>query len=150
MATMNRVFLIGIVAGPPKDVGDACEFVLGVPEERADRAGLERVRVAVRSRLAEAARELRAAQPVYAEGRLIPNRGGALVEATAIVALGDPPPDAPPHEHPSGTHASPRPHDRVGHPRRLHAGTPGERVVWVRPTRVGERDDVHRRRRRRR
>lgn len=137
MASLNRVFLIGIVARPPADRGDACEFVLGVPGEPPNRARLERIRIVVRGQLIETARELRSAQAVYADGRLIPARDGAVVEATALVALGDAPPEAAPHGEPSGTHVSPTPHDRVGHPRRIHAGTPRERVVWVRPTRVG-------------
>jgi hypothetical protein len=138
MASLNRVFLIGVVATPPADRRDVCEFVLGVPEERAGKARLERVRIVATGPIADAIRELRTAQAVYADGRLVRSPDGAAVQASAVIALGDAPPEAAPAEEPAGTHASPRAHDRGGHPRRLHAGTEGERVVWVRPTRVGD------------
>jgi hypothetical protein len=37
----------------------------------------------------------------------------------------------------TGTHASPAPHERVGHVRRVGVRTPRERLLWVRPTSVG-------------
>jgi hypothetical protein len=132
MASLNRVFLIGVVATPPADRRDACEFVLGVPEERAGEARLERVRIVATGPIADAVRELRTAQAVYADGRLVRSPDGAAVEASAVIALGDAPPEAAPAEEPAGTH------ERVGHPRRLQAGTERERVVWVRPTRLGD------------
>lgn len=149
MATVNRAFLIGVVATPPVTRGRACEFVLGVPEERPGGARMERIRIVAGGRLAEIASTLRTAQTVYADGRLVGTRDGTFVDATTLVALGDPPAEVVPAEEPAGTHASPQPHDRAGHPRRLHAGTPDERVVWVRPTRVAE-PGRHRRSRRRR
>ena len=39
-------------------------------------------------------------------------------------------------ETPKGTHASPAPHERVGHFRRVGVGTDRERLVWIRPTLV--------------
>ena len=137
MASVNRVLLIGIVASPPAKVGEASEFVLGVPTERSGRIWLERVRVVAMGELALTTLELRSAQAVYADGRIAYSRDGAVVQATSVFPLGDPPAQAPPTDEPTGTHASPRAHDRVGHPRRLHPGTPQERVIWVRPTRVG-------------
>lgn len=139
MASLNRVFLIGIVASPPILRDGAWELVLGVPTERAGRAGLDRVRIIATGRAGEEAGTLRSAQEVYADGRLVHAADGPLVEARALFAIGDPPPQAATPDERGGSHASPRPHDRAGHARRLHAGTPRERVVWVRPTRVGGR-----------
>jgi hypothetical protein len=134
---VNRVFLIGVVQTPPAELRGVWEFVLGVPAERAGRAWLERVRIVASGRLGASVAELHSAQAVYADGRLVRTPEGPVVEASAVLALGDPPPMVEPAEDPTGTHASPRAHDRVGHPRRLHVGTPAERVIWVRPTHVG-------------
>jgi hypothetical protein len=149
VAAVNRVYLMGVVATPPGHRGDAWEFVIGVPEERAGRSRFQRIRVVARGLVAEAVQQLRTAQPVYADGRLTHSPDGAVVEATSVVALGDPPPDPIPPAEPTSTHASPRAHDRAGHPRRLYAGTSRERVVWVRPTRVGAAGGSHHPRRRR-
>jgi hypothetical protein len=96
--------------------------------ERAGRSLLERVRVVAAGHIAEIARELRSAQAVYTDGRLIHSAGGAGVQATIVIAFGDPPPDAAPEGEPAGTHAPPRAHDRAGHPRRLHADM-GEAIL---------------------
>jgi len=149
VASVNRVFLIGVVATPPVERAGAYEFLLGVPEERSGTAWLERVCVTAAGHLAETVRGLRSARAVYVDGRLVRSPDGAVVEASALFPIGDAPPDRASHEGPTASHASPRPHDRAGHPRRLHPGTPRERVVWVRPTRVGDPTTRPRSRRRR-
>ena len=128
---------MGLVATPPTEQGSVSRFMVGIPEVRDGKTCLERVEVVARRGLLDAARELRTAQAVYVDGRLEQSAQGlALIEAARLFALGvalDPPhhPDGP-----AASHASPRPHSRVGHPRRIHVGTPRERVVWVRATRV--------------
>jgi hypothetical protein len=53
MASLNRVFLIGIVASPPADDGDTSEFRPRGPPGAVGRTWLERVRVNAAERLAE-------------------------------------------------------------------------------------------------
>jgi hypothetical protein len=140
MPSVNRVFVIGVVAAPPVKREGGCRLVIGIPEERSGAELLERVDVEVWGHLVATACELRPAQLVYAEGRLTRTpAGSALVTATGLVALGDAPPPPPVAGTVTGTHASPHPHERAGHPRRINIGTPRERVIWVRPTTVGER-----------
>jgi hypothetical protein len=111
-------------------------FEVGVPQERLGRQWLQRATVMAGGHLADDARALRPAQWIFAEGRLTVRDGLPLVEAVTLLTIADAP--SPPVDNPvpESTHASPRPHDRIGYPRRLHAGTPLERVVWVRPTTV--------------
>lgn len=72
---------------------------------------------------------------VCVEGRL--ERDHVAARSLWVVTEG-------PRGHPAaasavGTHASPRPHDRRGHWRRVALGTVAERLVWVRATRVAAR-----------
>ena len=140
MPSVNRVFLIGIVAALPVERDGVCRLVIGIAAGRGRAEWLERVDLEVSGRLSDVAKELRTAEPIYAEGRLTRSpEGGVVVAVATLFAVGEPP---QPHEMPdavTGGHASPRPHDRAGHPRRIHIGTARERVVWVQPTKVGRR-----------
>ena len=140
MPSINRVFLIGVVAALPVERDGVCRLVIGIPAERAGAEWLERVDVEVSGRLSDVAKELRTAEPIYAEGRLTRSPGGGVVVvAASLFAVGEPPPPPDVPDGVAGSHASPRPHDRAGHPRRIHIGTPRERVIWVQPTKVGRR-----------
>ena len=133
---MNKVFLIGLVTAPPSEIVGGVALGVGVVHDRGPRQFIERVRVVARGTAADGARALHAAQAVFIEGRLTSEDGLQIIEARTAFALGE----APPVEAARldvGKHASPRPHERAAHPRRIHRGTPGERVVWVRATRVG-------------
>jgi hypothetical protein len=136
---MNRAFVIGVVATPPTEREGVSRFQVGIPEEHRGRTWLQQVEVVARQGLLNATRELRTAQAVYVDGRLEHSaRGQPLIEAARLFAIEDAP--GPPNraEVPGASHASPRPHSRVGHPRRIRRGTPQERVVWVRATQVGQ------------
>ena len=135
---MNRAFVMGVVATPPTEREGVSRFMVGIPEERRDR-GMLQVEVLATRRLLNVARELRTAQVVYVDGRLEhPAPGRAAIAAATLFAIGVAT-DAPhPADVSAAGHASPRPHSRVGHPRRIHRGTADERVVWVRATTVGE------------
>jgi hypothetical protein len=138
MASVNRVLLIGLVAAQARQNTGGCEIVVAVPEERAGRTWLERIALVVPERLVAEAMELRPAQPVHAEGYLARAGTGAVaVVVDRLFSLGEAPPEEPVPRQPVGSHASPQAHDRAGHPRRIHVGQPDERIIWVRPARVG-------------
>ena len=127
---------MGLVTMPPRESAGRVAFEVGLPQERMGRQWLQRATVIAGGHLADDARALRPAQWIFAEGRLTVRNGLPLVQAVTLFTVGDAP-SPPVDKHASErTHASPRPHDRIGHPRRLHAGTPRERIVWVRPTTV--------------
>lgn len=133
---MNRIFVIGVVTRPPAGNGDAITFEVGVPQRHGEQEWLQRIGVVARGRLAERSRDLVTAQEVFADGRLTVVVGLPVVEAITIFPLDDAPPGTA-NKPGAGTHASPAPHERRGHVRRLHVGTPAERVTWVRSTLVG-------------
>jgi hypothetical protein len=137
---VNRTFVIGIVAAHPTEQDGVGRFIVGIPEERNGQTWIERVEVVARRDLLSVVRELRIAQPIYVDGRLEQSpQGLGRIAATRLFAIGvapEPPNDA---EAPLASHASPRPHTRVAHPRRIHLGTPQERVVWVRAAQVARR-----------
>ena len=138
MASVNRVLLIGLVAAQARQGKGGCELVVAVPEERAGRTWLERIALIVPDRLVGEAMELRPAQPVHAEGCLAGGSAGpAVVMANRLFSLGEPPTEHSASGQPVGSHASPQAHERAGHPRRIHIGRPDERIIWVRPARVG-------------
>jgi hypothetical protein len=138
MASVNRVLLIGLVAAQARQGKGGCELVVAVPEERAGRTWLERVALIVPDRLVGEAMELRPGQPVHAEGHLGRAGSGAVaVMVDRLFSLGEAPPEQSAPRQPVGSHASPQAHERVGHPRRIHIGRPDERIIWVRPARVG-------------
>ena len=138
MASVNRVLLIGLVAAEARQGADVCKIVVAVPEDHADRTRLERVTLIVPERHAPEAMDLRLAQPLFAEGYL--TRGPAdsvVVMVTRLFSAGDAPPAPAGPTAATRNHASPRAHERAGHPRRIHVGRPEERIIWVRPSRVG-------------
>ena len=138
MASVNRVLLIGLVAAQARQGRGECELVVAVPEERAGRTWLERIALIVPERLVGEAMELRPAQPVHAEGYLARAGTGAVaVVVDRLFSLGEAPPEQPAPRQPVGSHASPQAHERAGHARRIHIGRPDERIIWVRPARVG-------------
>ncbi len=138
MASVNTVLLLGVVAAEPRQRDDSCDLVIGVPEERAGRSWLERIALTVHGRLVPEAMELRPAQPIHAAGHLSRGPSGRVVVMVShLFAIGEAPPAAPESRAPLGSHASPHPHERVGHPRRIHIGRPDERIIWVRPAHVG-------------
>jgi hypothetical protein len=138
MASVNRVLLLGLVAAPVRPRKGGCELVVAVPEERAGRTWLERIALIVPDWLVGEAMELRLAQPVHAEGYLARAGTGAVaVVVDRLFSLGEAPPEQPAPRQPVGSHASPQAHERAGHPRRIHIGRPDERIIWVRPARVG-------------
>ncbi len=138
MAIVNRVLLLGVVAAQPRHRSGGCELVVAVPEERAGRAWLERITLVVKGQTALEALELRPAQPVHAEGYLSrAPTGGAVVVVHRLFALGEPPPPITSARTSIGSHAPPHPHERAGHPRRIHIGQPDEHLIWVRPAHVG-------------
>jgi hypothetical protein len=138
MASVNRVLLMGLVAAQARQGKGGCELVVAVPEERAGRTWLERIALIVPDRLVGEAMELRPAQPVHAEGYLARAGTGAVaVVVDRLLSLGEAPPEQPAPRQPVGSHASPQAHERAGHPRRIHIGRPDERIIWVRPARVG-------------
>jgi hypothetical protein len=143
MASVNRVLLMGLVAASARQGKGGCELVVAVPEERAGRTWLERIALIVPDRLVGEAMELRPAQPVHAEGYLArAGTGAGAVVVDRLFSLGEAPPEHPAPRQPVGSHASPQAHERAGHPRRIHIGRPDERIIWVRPTRVGGRRDL--------
>ncbi len=138
MASVNRVLLIGLVATQARQGGGGCELVVAVPEERAGRTWLERIALIVPDRLVGEAMELRPAHPVHAEGYLARAGTGAVaVVVDRLFSLGEAPEEQPAPRQPVGSHTSPQAHERAGHPRRIHIGRPDERIIWVRPARVG-------------
>jgi hypothetical protein len=140
MASVNSVLLIGFVAAQARHSKDGYELVVAVPEERVARTWLERIILIIPGRLVRDATELRLAQPVLAEGYLTRgSAGGVVVVASRLMSVGEAPPEHPTSSQHLGSHASPRAHERAGHPRRIHVGRPDERIIWVRPARVSGR-----------
>jgi hypothetical protein len=133
--SVNRVLLIGLVGECRRGATGTAEVVVvtGV----SDGFEWERHRVRLDGQLDDRTRELEVGQSVFVQGRLAwPVRGQAVVVAADIWPGVEPPAPVISSQPPAGTHASPRPHDRIGHVRRVGRGD-DERLVWVRATRVG-------------
>jgi single-stranded DNA-binding protein len=148
MGSLNRVHLMGWVATPPrlseKGADGRCRLVVATSEITDDRTQIERHVVVVAGALAEQAAELRIGDTLYVEGRLERLEGDAeqprqaAVIARGLWPLGERMPvDERTSAETGRTHASPQPHDRQGHWRRVARGRPEEHLVWVRATRVG-------------
>jgi single-stranded DNA-binding protein len=147
--TLNLVVLLGWVAEPPREADAGSDTVrLTIATRTSDPVeDVQRHRVLAGRRLAHAARGLVTGQQVYLEGRFTTatwtddrgrrQRRVEVVAHTLWSVDGSPPPPSIQTE-PTGTHASPRQHTRTGHWRRIAAGRPEERLVWVRATVVGQ------------
>ncbi len=136
MAGVNRVFLIGIVVRPPVLCDGGARLLVGVSEAEGQR--LQYVDVTLHRGRSTVVDDVAIAQAVYVEGHLVRSPDGRpRVDALAFFLVGDAPSEPEHGEAARTTHASPRPHERSAHPRRIHLGTSRERVVWVRPCRVG-------------
>ena len=134
---MNQVHLIGVVGSTERELATPAESAFLLLTERADGAGVDRHRVV----LGERRRPLEAftvGDSVYVRGHLERRRQRAvIVLADAFLLEADVVPPSAPEIPRGGTHRSPVSHERRGHLRRLGAGTPRERLVWVRATSVG-------------
>ena len=135
---MNKACLIGLVACVPRPVGGDGEvgFLL-LTQRDASGERVDRHRVILPARHAPDIAEFSPGATVYVEGHLARHGERQRVSVVAhrawTIAPAPPPPE---EERPSGTHASPREHERAGHARRVAIGTARERLVWVRPTTV--------------
>lgn len=136
--SVNRVLLIGLLGERRRRATGFRELVVMTSARGGGvTRSWERHRVWLDERLDERTRGLEVGQPVCVQGRLAwPARGHAVVVAEEVWPVGAPPSLVNRSGQPVGTHASPRPHDRVGHVRRVGRGE-DVRLVWVRATRVG-------------
>lgn len=139
---------MGWVATPPRlseqGTDRRCRLVVATSEITGERIQIERHVVVVAGALAERAAELRIGDTLYVEGRLERTEGDtkgsrqAGVIVRELWPLGERmPEDARTSAETGRSHASPQPHERQGHWRRVARGRPEERLVWVRATRVG-------------
>jgi len=118
--------------GPAGDLG----FVLLTQRDLSGQR-VDRHRVILPARHVPDLAEFSPGATVYVEGHLARHgeRGRVSVIAHRAWSIAPAPP-APEEDRPTGTHASPREHQRAGHARRVAIGTASERLVWVRPTTV--------------
>ena len=134
---MNQVHLIGVVGYTERELATPAESAFLLLTERADGAGVDRHRVVVgqRRRPLEA---FAVGDSVYVRGHLERRRQRAVIVLadSFLLQAGVVPPSAAEASR-GGTHRSPVSHERRGHFRRLGAGTPRERLVWVRAASVG-------------
>jgi hypothetical protein len=133
---VNVACLIGLVACLPRPVGADGEVGFLLLTQR-DPTGerVDRHRVILPARHAPDISEFSPGATVYVEGHLARHgaRGRVSVIARRAWSIAPAPPAA--EEAPAtGTHASPREHQRAGHARRVAIGTVRERLIWVRPT----------------
>jgi hypothetical protein len=135
---VNKACLIGLVACVPRPVGGDGEvgFLL-LTQRDASGERVDRHRVILPARHAPDIAEFLPGATVYVEGHLARHGERQRVSVVAHRAWSvAPAPPAPEEERPTGTHASPREHERAGHARRVAIGTASEHLVWVRPTTV--------------
>jgi hypothetical protein len=142
--------LIGLVGCWPRPVGPAGDLGFVLLTER-DPLGqrVDRHRVILGGIHLPDIDDFAPGATVYVEGHIA--RQGeswrvSVIAGCAWSILPAPPP--PVAGEPTSSHASPREHQRSGHPRRVAIATPRERLVWVRPTtvhprsRLADRPDV--------
>ena len=138
---MNSACLIGLVACLPRPVGAGGEvgFLL-LTQRDASGERVDRHRVILSPLHTPDLAEFSPGATVYVEGHLARHgerRRVSIIARRAWSIEAAPPPS---EEAPAtGTHASPREHQRAGHARRVAIGTPRERLIWVRPTTVRPR-----------
>lgn len=138
---MNSACFIGLVACRPRPVGADGEvgFLLLT---RRDPAGqrVDRHRVIVPPHNTSDLAEFCPGATVCVEGHLARHgerrRVSIIARRAFSIELAPPPPQEAPA---TGTHASPREHQRAGHARRVAIGMASERLIWVRPTTVHPR-----------
>ena len=140
MASLNRVDLIGVVATRVHRTGDGDEPGFVLLTRRAFGDGVERLRVLTdgRTRL----QLFDVGDSVYIGGHVEGARSRIVVVAREGFCIQ---PAAPADALPgpgTASHRSPIAHERGGHLRHVGAGTPRERLVWVRPTTVHGRTPV--------
>jgi hypothetical protein len=138
---VNVVYIMGMVAARPlRDATqERCALLVVTAELGHARA---RHRVIAEDGLVDVAATLIVGQAVYVTGRLQRDDSHRVtVVARDLWPLADAP-EPPSDAAPTGTHASPREHQRTGHWRRVGIGTRRERLVWVRAATVsdGQRD----------
>lgn len=140
MASLNRVDLIGVVATAIQRAGDSVGFVLLT--ERSNGRGVERHRAVVGPRAT--IEPLHVGDAAYLEGHLERQRGRTVVVVRHGFRLEPGPPIVTTQPAAQGTHRSPAAHERRGHLRHVAAGTPRERLIWVRAASVGGRAPTER------
>ncbi len=136
LVSVNKVWLIGYVAALPRKSQKGAPLVLATVHGGLRRMGVERHLVRIS---ADQVTSLATGALILVEGSLSFEEGRRrhVVVAEQVTALVEPRPPAP-RTPPVGVHASPVPHDRAGHYRRINIGKARERLVWVRPTSVGK------------
>jgi hypothetical protein len=133
---VNSACLIGLVACLPRPVGADGEvgFLL-LTQRDASGERVDRHRVILSPLHTPDLAEFSPGATVYVEGHLARHgerrRVSVIARRAWSIAPASPPPEEAP---PTGTHASPREHQRAGHARRVAIGTGRERLIWVRPT----------------
>ncbi len=137
---VNRVWLIGHVAALPRQSADGALLLVAIVRDGP--AGVVVERHLVRSR-ADDVSSLSTGALVLVEGRLQVDEGRRrhVVVAEKVALLIAPEPQEP-RTTSTGVHASPVPHTRAGHFRRVGIGTAQERLIWVRPSTVGQYSDL--------
>ena len=138
---MNEACFIGLVACVPRPVGGDGEVGFLLITQR-DPAGdrIDRHRVILSPRHTPDLAEFSPGATVYVEGHLARHGERRRVSVIAHRAWSIAPAPPAPEETPAtGTHASPREHQRAGHARIVARGTARERLIWVRPTTVRPR-----------
>lgn len=133
--SVNRVWLMGHVSAALRPTSDGAEFLVATVRHLVASTRIDRHLV----RSADSPESLLTGAHVMVEGRLAfdENRQRHVIIADRIVDLAPPPGPGLGPGPLTSTHASPSPHERAGHWRRIGTGTPRERLVWVRATAVG-------------
>jgi hypothetical protein len=138
---VNSACLIGLVACLPRPVGADGEvgFLL-LTQRDASGERVDRHRVILSPLHTPDLAEFLPGATVYVEGHLARHGERQRVSVIAHRAWSIAPAPPAPEEAPgTGTHASPREHQRAGHARRVAIGTATERLIWVQPTIVHPR-----------
>ena len=135
---MNKACLIGLVACVPRPVGgDGDVGFLLLTHRDGSGGSVDRHRVILPARHAPDIAEFSPGATLYVEGHLARHGERQRVSVVAHRAWSiAPAPPAPAEAPATGTHTSPREHERAGHARRVAIGTASERLVWVQPTTV--------------
>ena len=131
--SVNRVWLMGWVARPPQIDDGRCRLSVAT----RDGEHVERHSVTITDELVQRVAEFATGDVVYIEGRLEHDGAIARVVAADLWRVAESAPVDSAADRAAGTHASPRPHERRGHWRRVATGTSAERLVWVRAAAVG-------------